>query len=125
MNALVRIDRVNEMAQLAPSIGKVFILRERNGVLLNGPDQPFCIAILPGLTDFGHTDLHASKKISILWRGILPALVGMMNAWTTLGQGPPQRRFGQGMIEGATQMPAADLAGEDIHHDRQIDHLSR
>ena len=46
MNPLMGIDGVDEMAQLAPSIGKVFILSERNFVLLNGADQPFSIAIL-------------------------------------------------------------------------------
>jgi hypothetical protein len=50
--------------------------------------------------------------------GRLDSLVGVMDLGPVLREGPPQRGQGQGLVQGAAQMPAADAPGVDVHQHR-------
>ena len=46
MNALMGVDTIDEMAELAPGIGKVIVFGQLDFLLFEDADQAFCIAIL-------------------------------------------------------------------------------
>lgn len=58
VDALVHVDIFQELPYLLVSLGIVLIIRQIRHLFFDGAHQPFRKAILPGFSDFGHTDLH-------------------------------------------------------------------
>ena len=77
MDALGQIDIIDETADLAPRIFKVSIVVKRYFFFFDGSDEALSIAVLFGVSDFGHTDLTLDLRqaADIIGGGILQTLI--------------------------------------------------
>ena len=125
VDTLVHIDVVEEPAQLAEGISIVFVVRQVNFLLFDGSHETLGVAVLPSLTDLGHADLRIDslEHLGVRRGRILDALVRMVDFRSVLSQRPVQGHQRQRLVQAASQMPASDTAGEDIHDDCQVHEL--
>jgi len=123
MNTLGSIDIIDEATDLGERVVEILIVCQFDFFLLDRPNDSFGIAILARLAHRSHTDLHTSgaQKLDILRRGVLNALVAVMNDRYMGSQGALQRDQRQVLTERASELPAANIWCEDVQDDRQVD----
>ena len=76
VDSLAHVDVVQKSAQLNDSVSIVFVLRQVNLLLFDGPHKPLCVSILPGLTDLRHADfgLDSSEHVDVGCGSVLDPL---------------------------------------------------
>ena len=69
---------------------------------------------------FGPADanVRSSQALDVGGGGVLDALIGMMDFGSPCRSTPRRRRR---LVEGSAELPAADLASEDVEEDGQVD----
>src|SRR3712207_2946451 len=114
MDALGAIHVVDEATDLCQRLIKIAIVRQIDFFFLERANHAFGKAILGRFTNSGHTDLDASllQEVDILRRGILNALVAVVNARGVILQRSPEGRRRQLLRKRARELPATDIASE-------------
>src|ERR1043166_925725 len=120
------VDVVEEAGHLRLGVVEVTVIGEVHLLFFDGADQTFGEAVLAGLADRRHAEFDAEllQALDVSGRGVLDALIGMMDLGRGAGQGAFEGRASESLVEAAAQVPAADGAGEDIHEDGEVDELT-
>jgi hypothetical protein len=122
MNPLRAVHVVNKAPDVQLRGGQVLILVQGDFFFLDRADDSLGIAVLFGVTDSGHTDLHIVpfKRRHVVSGRILQALVRVMDLWSPSRESAMQSLQRQLNAQAGAERPTADDPGENIHQDRQV-----
>lgn len=123
MDALVQVHIIHKATDLMISGCKVRVFQQLDLLFLDRAGQAPGVAILFWLAHARHADLDAAllQHLHIGRSGVLDTLIAVEDGGCGNAQPTLQGHQGQAGIQQAAQVPAADGAGEHIHHDGQVD----
>src|SRR5262249_54499399 len=119
------VDVVEETHDLPLGVGEVAGVGQVDLLFFDGAHEAFGVTVLAGRADLCHAERAAElfEALDVGRGGTLHGLVGVMDVWGGHHQGPFQGGQGEALVEVAAQVPAADVAGENVHEDGQVDEL--